>query len=78
MRARLAGRNWQDVVGSDVRPIVLDRISAVLGGLSTVGGSWRRQQVKALASEGVSINRIAALFGVTRQRISALLKERDV
>jgi hypothetical protein len=25
----------------------------------------------------VSINRIAALFGVTRQRISALLRERD-
>jgi plasmid maintenance system antidote protein VapI len=29
-----------------------------------------------LLAEGVSINRIAALFGVTRQRISALVRKR--
>ncbi len=78
LRARHSGYNWREVVGGEVKPMVLEKVSGVLGALSTVGGTWRREQVKALASEGVSINRIAALFGVTRQRISALLRERDV
>ena len=77
LMARQSGRDWREVVGDEARPIVLETISAVLGALSTVGGAWRRQQIKALASEGVSINQIAALFGVTRQRISALLRERE-
>ena len=34
-----------------------------------------REQAAALQAEHISINRIAALFGVTRQRISALLRE---
>jgi hypothetical protein len=43
--------------------------------LSAAGHTWRREQAASLRAERVSINRIAALFGVTRQRISALLKE---
>jgi plasmid maintenance system antidote protein VapI len=42
---------------------------------SHAGSAWRREQASALQAEDVSINRIAAMFGVTRQRISALLKE---
>ena len=34
-----------------------------------------RDRARALQDEQVSINRIAALFGVTRQRISALLRD---
>lgn len=75
LEARRSGRDWQDVVAGEERPLLLENISTVLGALGTVGSAWRRQQVKALASEGVSINQIAALFGVTRQRISALLRE---
>ena len=45
--------------------------------LATAGHAWRREQAMALQDEQVSINRIAALFGVTRQRISALLRDRD-
>ena len=44
---------------------------------ATAGHAWRREQALALQGEQVSINRIAALFGVTRQRISALLRERE-
>ena len=57
------------------RPLVVERISTVLASLATAGHAWRREQAAALQRENVSINRIAALFGVTRQRISALLKE---
>jgi hypothetical protein len=72
---RRAGRPWLDIVTGEARPLVVERISTVLAGLSAAGHSWRREQAAALQAEHVSINRIAALFGVTRQRISALLRE---
>jgi hypothetical protein len=53
----------------------VESISTVLSALATAGHTWRREQAAALHAEQVSINRIAALFGVTRQRISALLRE---
>jgi hypothetical protein len=75
VEARESGRAWLDIVSQESRPLVVERISTVLGSLSTAGHSWRREQAAALHAEDVSINRIASMFGVTRQRISALLKE---
>ena len=77
LRERAAGRPWLDVVTSESRPLVVESITTVLGTLATAGHAWRLEQAAALRAEQVSINRIAALFGVTRQRISALLRERD-
>lgn len=74
---RTAGRAWLDVVTGEERPLVVERISTVLAALATAGHAWRREQAAALQAEQVSINRIATLFGVTRQRISALLKEQE-
>jgi hypothetical protein len=42
----------------------------VLASLARTGHAWPREQALALQGEQVSINRIAAMFGVTRQRIS--------
>ena len=77
LRERRSGRPWLEVVTGEERPLVVESISAVLGSLARAGHEWRREQASALQREQVSINRIAALFGVTRQRISALLRERD-
>jgi hypothetical protein len=74
LRRRESGASWLDIVGRESRPLVVEQISAVLGTLSTAGHAWRREQAAALQAEDVSINRIAALFGVTRQRISTLLR----
>ena len=74
---RRRGRAWLDVVTSERRPLVVESISAVMASLASAGHEWRREQARALNGEDVSINRIAALFGVTRQRISALLREND-
>ncbi|MCW2699815.1 MAG: hypothetical protein JWQ45_1350 [Blastococcus sp.] len=74
---RRAGRPWLDIVSGEERPLVVESVSTVLSTLATAGHAWRREQASALQGELVSINRIAALFGVTRQRISALLRERD-
>ena len=75
LRERRSGRTWTDIVSGEPRPLVVERISTVLAALATAGHAWRREQAAALRGEQVSINRIAAMFGVTRQRISALLKE---
>jgi hypothetical protein len=73
---RRTGAAWLDIVTAESRPLVVEQVSTVMAALATAGGSWRREQAHALQSEHVSINRIAALYGVTRQRISALLRER--
>lgn len=77
VRHRRDGGAWLDVVTGEARPLIVERISRVLAALATVGHTWRREQAAALHDEQVSINRIAALFGVTRQRISALLREHE-
>ena len=74
---RRAGRSWLEIVSAEERPLIVESISTVLGSLSTAGHTWRQEQAVALNRENVSINRIAALFGVTRQRISTLLREAD-
>ena len=75
--ARRSGSTWTEIVSRESRPLVVERISTVLASLAGAGHAWRREQAAALQGEQVSINRIAAMFGVTRQRISALLKERE-
>jgi hypothetical protein len=77
LEKRRSGRPWLEIVTGEARPLVVESISTVLGSLATAGHAWRLEQASALQAEDVSINRIAALFGVTRQRISALLRERD-
>ena len=74
---RRSGRNWTEIVSGESRPLIVERISTVLASLAGAGSAWRREQALALQAENVSINRIAAMFGVTRQRISALLRERE-
>jgi hypothetical protein len=75
---RAEGRDWYDIVSAEDRPLIVEQISSAMASLSTVGSQWRREQAGALAAENVSINRIAALYGVTRQRVSALLRERGI
>jgi hypothetical protein len=75
LEQRRGGRPWTEVVTQESRPLVVESISSVLASLASAGHVWRREQALALQAEDVSINRIAALFGVTRQRISALLRE---
>ncbi|GIF23391.1 hypothetical protein BJ973_000252 [Actinoplanes tereljensis] len=68
-----AGRSWTAMVAAESGPLIVERITVTLDTLSRSGSRWRRAQALVLHAEGVSINRIAALFRVTRQRISALI-----
>jgi hypothetical protein len=74
--ARAAGQGWREAVADEERPLIVERISDVLELLNGAGGRWRREEARALRADGLSINAIAALFGVTRQRASVLVQER--
>lgn len=76
LSARTAGQSWHDVVTAEGHPLVVESLTAVLDRLSAVGSRFRRAQAQALHREGLSMERVAMLFGVTRQRVSALLRER--
>jgi hypothetical protein len=71
-----AGRSWSEIVPLEDKPLIVELLSANLERLSSAGSRLRRAQARALHDEGMTMEQIAACFGVTRQRVSALLKER--
>jgi hypothetical protein len=76
--ARRSGKAWRDIIVAEDRPLIVELIGQNLDAIYTSGGRLRRAQAKALHDEGLSMEQVARLFGVTRQRVSALLRdERD-
>jgi hypothetical protein len=73
---RAEGKSWREIAEHQPRPLVVEVISHALDRLAMAGSSFRRAQADALHREGMSMERVAGLFGVTRQRVSALLRER--
>jgi hypothetical protein len=73
---RASGRSWLDIVSNEDRPLVVETITRVLEDLGETGSRFRREEALALHRENVSTYRIGALFGVTRQRISVLVRDR--
>ena len=54
-------------------PPIVELLSANLATLSDAGATLRGTQAQALRAEGLTMEEIADLFGVTRQRVSSLL-----
>ena len=76
LEARRTGRPWAELVPEEPRPQIVELLAAKLERLAGGSSRFRRAQAKALHDEGLTMEQIARLFGVTRQRVSALLKER--
>lgn len=72
--ARRKGKTYSEIVSAESRPLIVDVLNENLDRLLTSGARFRRAEAKALHDEGVTMERIAGIFGVTRQRVSALLK----
>lgn len=72
---RRDGHSWREAVSAEARPLIVELISEALDGLNRAGSRWRREEARSLRAEGLSINAIAGLFGVTRQRASVLVRE---
>ena len=69
-----AGCSIHEVVAQEQRPIIVEMLSLNMATLETHGAEFRAAQARALHDEGVTIHEIGELFGVTRQRISSLLR----
>lgn len=67
------GRLLRDVVPSEPQPLIIGHVSAVLERLAEAGAELRRAEAVQLRAEGMTQQEIADLYGVTRQRVSALL-----
>lgn len=74
--AREAGRSYSDIVATGSHPLMVELLTTLLEDLSAAGSGFRRAEARALHDEGLSQETIAAHFGVTRQRVAALLTER--
>lgn len=73
-RSRAAGISWTEIVSNENRPLVVETITAVLADLGETGSRFRREEARALHREKVSMTRIGELFGVSRQRVSTILR----
>lgn len=69
-----AGRSLRDLVPNEHPPLIVNLLTESAHILHTVGTRVRRTEARALHDAGVSMDEIARLFGVSRQRISALLR----
>lgn len=74
-RLRAERGGWREVVAAEEPPLVVEMVSEVLDRLAEAGAQFRRAEARALSQEGLSHEAIAALFGVTRQRVGALLQD---
>ena len=74
----LRGRHdtWRSTLEEEDRPRMVEQLTIVLNRLSMASGRLRRAQAHALRNEGMSIEQVAALFGVSRQRVSMLLRSK--
>jgi hypothetical protein len=74
-RGRRDGLAYRDIVPSEERPLIVQLLTESIESLHAVGSSFRRAEAKALHNEGATMEQIAEMFGVTRQRVSSLLRE---
>jgi hypothetical protein len=71
---RARGWSWSRIVAASPVTHTLSRLAHLTATLGTAGGGFRRALARALRAEGMQVNRIADLFEVSRQRVSALVR----
>jgi len=71
---RAKGRSYSEIVRAEDPPLIVQLVTESASALDTFGVRLRRLEATALYSEGLTMEHIAVLFGVTRQRVSTLLK----
>ena len=74
--ARAGGAPWREVVDGEERPLIAEMLTDTISRFESAGTRFRRAKARALHEEGMTMDQIASLFGVTRQRISVLLQPR--
>ena len=73
-RRRAMGASYTEIVSSNERPLIVQLLTEGSTALDTLGAEVRRAEARALYDEGLTMEQIAEHFGVTRQRVSTLLR----
>ena len=74
-RLRSRGASYAEVVSIRDGPLIVQLLTESSKALDTSGASVRRAEAQALHAEGMTMEQIADRFGVTRQRVSTLLRK---
>ena len=74
-RLRANGASYADIVSSRDGPLLVHLLTESSAALDTSGATVRRAEAQALYREGLTMEQIAEHFGVSRQRVSALLRK---
>lgn len=69
-----AGHRLVDYVPSEDPPLLVQLLTECAALLHSYGNTVRRTEARALREQGMTMEQIARLFGVTRQRVSTLLR----
>ena len=75
-QAYAEGRALREIVPNEETPPLVQLLTRSTNLLHSYGTRVRRTEARALHREGMTMDEIARLFGVTRQRVSALLRAR--
>jgi DNA-directed RNA polymerase specialized sigma24 family protein len=73
-RLRSLGAPYAEIVSTTDGPLLVQLLTESSTALDISGASVRRAEARALYAEGLTMDQIAERFGVTRQRVSALLR----
>ena len=73
--AEAEGRPISEIVPREEAPLIVHLLTENTNLLHAYGTRVRRTEARALHHEGMTMDEIAKLFGVTRQRVSALLRD---
>lgn len=74
-RACATGRPIREIVPEEETPLLVQLLTESVDALHDYGARVRRTEARVLHREGLPMEQIAHLFGVTRQRVSALLRD---
>lgn len=74
LQLRAEGEDYLAIIDQEQRPLIVEVLTDMISELHEASSGFRRAEARALHREGVTMDRIGQLFGVTRQRISALLR----
>jgi DNA-directed RNA polymerase specialized sigma24 family protein len=74
-RLRSKGASYIEIVSSKDGPLIVQLLTESSIELDTCGANVRRAEAHALYTEGLTMEQIAERFGVSRQRVSTLLRK---
>lgn len=69
------GRALHEIVPEEETPLLVGLLTQSAENLASYGSRVRRTEARVLHQEGLTMEQIAKLFGVTRQRVSTLLRD---